>query len=161
MSTKRIYELTQDGVDKLKAELLDLEEDKKPANLKMLKEAREQGDLSENADYDAARTEQSKIEARINEINNILKYAKIIRKNDRDAIEIGKSVTVKYLDNNLIKKFALVGTLEANPMNNKISVDSPIGKSLIGLEKGDVTSYTTRTDKSFKIEVLEVSNEDL
>lgn len=161
MSTKRIYELTQDGVDKLKAELLDLEENKKPSNLKMLKEAREQGDLSENADYDAARTEQSKIEARINEINNILKYAKIIRKSDKDAIEIGKSVTVKYLDSGLVRKFALVGTLEANPMKNKISVDSPLGKSLIGLEKGDTTSYKTKTDKSFKIEVMEVSNEDL
>lgn len=161
MSTKRVYELTQDGVDKLKAELLDLEENKKPSNLKMLKEAREQGDLSENADYDAARTEQSKIEARINEINNILKYAKIIRNSDKDTVEIGKVVTIKLLDTNMTKKFRLVGTLEANPMQNKISVDSPIGKSLIGLSKGDKTSYKSRTNKSFKIQVMEISNENL
>jgi len=147
MSTKRVYELTQDGVERLKAELLDLEENKRPQNLQQLKEAREQGDLSENADYDAARTEQSKIETRIQEINNILKYAKIIKSSDKDVVEIGKVVTVKYLDNNTTKKFRLVGTLEANPMNNKISVDSPIGKALIGLQTGEKTSYKTQTNK--------------
>lgn len=159
--SKRVYELTQDGVDKLKAELLDLEEDKKPANLQMLKEAREQGDLSENADYDAARTEQSKIESRIAEINNILKYAKIIKSSNKDTIEIGKVVSVKFVDSGIIKKFRLVGTLEANPMQDKISVDSPLGKSLIGLEKGDITNYKTKTDKSFQVEIVEVSNENL
>src|SRR5690554_4253748 len=151
MSTKRVYELTQDGVERLKAELLDLEENKRPQNLQQLKEAREQGDLSENADYDAARTEQSKIETRIQEINS----------SDKDVVEIGKVVTVKYLDNNTTKKFRLVGTLEANPMNNKISVDSPIGKALIGLQTGEKTSYKTQTNKVFQIEVVEVSNEDL
>lgn len=159
MSTKKIYELTQDGVDQLKKELLDLEENKRPQNLKMLKEAREQGDLSENADYDAARTEQSKIEARINEINNILKYAKIIKNSDKDTIEIGKVVTIKYLETGDTKKFRLVGTLEANPMINKISVDSPIGKALIGLELGAQTSYKTPTNKVFHIEIVEISND--
>lgn len=161
MSTKRVFELTQDGVDRLKDELIDLEENKRPQNLQQLKEAREQGDLSENADYDAARTEQSKIEARINEINNILKYAKIIRNSDKDTIEIGKVVTIKYLDNNKTKKFRLVGTLEANPMLNKISVDSPIGKALIGLELGSQTTYKTQTNKTFHIEVVEISNENI
>jgi len=161
MSTKRVFELTQDGVDRLKEELIDLEENKRPQNLQQLKEAREQGDLSENADYDAARTEQSKIEARINEINNILKYAKIIRNSDKDTIEIGKVVTIKYLDNNKTKKFRLVGTLEANPMLNKISVDSPIGKALIGLELGSQTTYKTQTNKTFQIEVVEISNENI
>ncbi|HHT55955.1 MAG TPA: transcription elongation factor GreA [Acholeplasma sp.] len=161
MSTKRVFELTQDGVDRLKDELIDLEENKRPQNLQQLKEAREQGDLSENADYDAARTEQSKIEARINEINNILKYAKIIRNSDKDTIEIGKVVTIKYLDNNKTKKFRLVGTLEANPMLNKISVDSPIGKALIGLELGSQTTYKTQTNKTFQIEVVEISNENI
>lgn len=161
MSTKRVFELTQDGVDRLKDELIDLEENKRPQNLQQLKEAREQGDLSENADYDAARTEQSKIEARINEINNILKYAKIIRNSDKDTIEIGKVVTIKYLENNATKKFRLVGTLEANPKLNKISVDSPIGKALIGLEQGSQTTYKTQTNKTFQIEVVEVSNENI
>ena len=161
MSTKRVFELTQDGVDRLKDELIDLEENKRPQNLQQLKEAREQGDLSENADYDAARTEQSKIEARINEINNILKYAKIIRNSDKDTIEIGKVVTITYLDNNKTKKFRLVGTLEANPMLNKISVDSPIGKALIGLELGSQTTYKTQTNKTFQIEVVEISNENI
>ena len=116
MNNNKIYELTQDGVDKLKNELTDLIDNKRPQNLIFLKEAREQGDLSENADYDAARNEQSKIETRIIEIENILKNTKIIRLSNKDIVEIGKVVEVEHLDQGKVAKYYLVGTIEANPM---------------------------------------------
>ena len=159
MSTKRVYELTQDGVDKLREELTDLIDNKRPQNLSMLKEARAQGDLSENADYDAARNEQARIEGRITEIERILKNAKIIKTSDRDNIEIGKVVKVKYIETGLEKEFRLVGTLEANPMENKLSIDSPIGKALLGHEKGDRIVLKTPTNEVYNVEILEVTNE--
>ncbi|MCR1809230.1 transcription elongation factor GreA [Haploplasma modicum] len=161
MNNNKIYELTQDGVDKLKNELTDLIDNKRPQNLIFLKEAREQGDLSENADYDAARNEQSKIETRIIEIENILKNTKIIRLSNKDIVEIGKVVEVEHLDQGKVAKYYLVGTIEANPMKKKISVDSPLGKALIGHEKGDVLSYKSPTGKTFSIKILDVLNENL
>lgn len=159
MSSKRLYELTQDGVDKLREELTDLIDNKRPQNLTMLKEARAQGDLSENADYDAARNEQARIESRVVEIERILKNTKIIKTSDRDNIEIGKVVKVKYVETGLIKEFRLVGTLEANPMENRLSIDSPIGKVLLGHEKGDNVVIKTLTNDVYNIEILEVTNE--
>ena len=88
------YQLTQEGVDKLKSELQYLKEVKRPENIEALKDARAQGDLSENADYDAARNEQARIEARIQEIETIIKNVKLIRKSSVDKIDIGKSVKV-------------------------------------------------------------------
>ncbi|MGB1097531.1 MAG: transcription elongation factor GreA, partial [Acholeplasmataceae bacterium] len=85
MATKPVYQLTQEGYDHLKEELKELVDVKRQENLDALKEARAQGDLSENADYDAARTEQARIESRITEIENILKYAKIIKTSNEDV----------------------------------------------------------------------------
>jgi len=86
MATKPVYQLTQEGYDHLKEELKELVDVKRQENLDALKEARAQGDLSENADYDAARTEQARIESRITEIENILKYAKIIKTNNEEDV---------------------------------------------------------------------------
>ena len=95
MATKKVYELTQDGLKNLKNELTNLIEVKRPENVLALKEAREHGDLSENADYDAARNEQARIEARIKEINYIIKNVKMIRENSNDnIISIGKTVEI-------------------------------------------------------------------
>ncbi|VEU80668.1 transcription elongation factor GreA [Haploplasma axanthum] len=159
MAVKRVYELTQDGVDKLRDELNDLIDNKRPQNLEMLKEARAQGDLSENADYDAARNEQGRIEARIIEIENILKNAKVIKLSDKDIVEIGKTVKIKYLETKLETEFQLVGTLEANPVQKRISVESPIGKALMGHEKGDKLVVKIAGNKFFNIEILEITNE--
>lgn len=158
MAIKRVFELTQEGVDKLKDELTDLIDNKRPQNLEMLKEARAQGDLSENADYDAARNEQARIEARISEIENILKNVKIIKTSNKDVVEIGKRVKIKYVETNKIAEFQLVGTLEANPKENKISVESPVGKAIREREKGDVVLVKT-PNKSFTVEIMDLSNE--
>ena len=96
LKNKKIFQLTQEGYNDLKLELKDLVDIKRDENLEALKEARAQGDLSENADYDAARTEQARIEARISEIENILKFSKIIKNNLDNQIDIGKKVKVLF-----------------------------------------------------------------
>jgi transcription elongation factor GreA len=162
------YQLTQEGVDKLKSELQFLKEVKRPENIESLKEARAQGDLSENADYDAARNEQARIESRIQEIEIIIKNVKLIRKSAEDKINIGKSVKVLFVDRNEEKTFDLVGSLEVDPLANKISVESAIGKALLDFARkkeetedknviGSTVTVKTETGKIFDIKILEIS----
>ncbi|MCD4826446.1 MAG: transcription elongation factor GreA [Acholeplasmataceae bacterium] len=162
------YQLTQEGVDKLKSELQFLKEVKRPENIESLKEARAQGDLSENADYDAARNEQARIESRIQEIEMIIKNVKLIRKTAEDKINIGKSVKVLFVDRNEEKIFHLVGSLEVDPLDNKISVESAIGKALLDFARkkeesedknviGSTITVKTDTGKIFDIKILEIS----
>ena len=113
MAAKKLYELTQAGVDNLKAELTELKDVKRLENLEALKEARAQGDLSENADYDAARNEQARIEARIIEIETILKNVRIIKStDDSSAVNIGKVVELRFVEKNKIDKYQLVEPLK-------------------------------------------------
>ncbi|WP_323847742.1 MAG: transcription elongation factor GreA [Phytoplasma sp.] len=154
---KKNYELTKLGVDKLKEELEYLKNVKRNENLEALKEAREQGDLSENADYSAARDEQAFIETRILEIQNILKNVKIIdTSNQNKDINIGKTVTIQFLHDMSKQTLHLVGFLEVNPFNHKISIESPIGQSLKGHKEGDQVLVKTETSKSFKVNILKV-----
>ncbi|AUD64918.1 transcription elongation factor GreA [Tenericutes bacterium MZ-XQ] len=161
------YQLTQEGVDKLKNELQYLKEVKRPENIEALKDARAQGDLSENADYDAARNEQARIEARIQEIETIIKNVKLIRKSSVDKIDIGKSVKVLFVEKEEEKTFHLVGSLEVDPKANKISVESAIGKALIDFAKkkeeaddknvvGSIVNVKTETGRIFQIQILEI-----
>jgi transcription elongation factor GreA len=145
MAVKQMFQLTQEGVDNLKQELTHLKDVKRGENLEALKEARAQGDLSENADYDAARNEQARIEARISEIENILKNVKI-----------GKTVLVKFLASGETKEFYLVGTIEADPRLRKISVESPIGKAMLNKQEGDVVDVKTETGRIFQIEIVDI-----
>ena len=150
------YQLTQEGVDKLRDELKELKEVKRAENLEALKEARAQGDLSENADYDAARNEQARIEARIAEIENILKYHKVIKTAEEGIVQIGKKVKVRFMDKDQEKIFHLVGSIEANPLNNKISIESPIGKAMKNHQKGDVVQVKSETGRIFSVEIIEI-----
>jgi transcription elongation factor GreA len=156
MATKKTYELTQDGVNKLKLELDDLKFVKREENLTALKEARAQGDLSENADYDAARNEQARIESRITEIEGILKNVKIIKNTDDDLVNIGKTVELKFLEKNKIQSYYLVGTIEADPKNLKISVDSPLGKAITKAKKGDIVTVRSETNRTYEVEILSI-----
>lgn len=150
------YQLTQEGVDKLRDELKELKEVKRVENLEALKEARAQGDLSENADYDAARNEQARIEARIAEIENILKHHKVIKTAEEGIVQIGKKVKVRFIDKNQEKIFHLVGSIEANPLNDKISIESPIGKAMKNHQKGDVVQVKSETGRIFSVEIIEI-----
>src|SRR5690554_7509350 len=108
MARKREYELTQSGLEALNEELRILKTTKREENLLAIKEAREQGDLSENADYDAARNEQARIEGRIAEIEAILKNVKIIKQTTSSQVEIGKTVEIEFIENKIKREFDLV-----------------------------------------------------
>ncbi|TNF08578.1 MAG: transcription elongation factor GreA [Bacillota bacterium] len=156
MAVKQMFQLTQEGVDNLKTELAYLKDVKREENLEALKEARAQGDLSENADYDAARNEQARIEARIAEIENIIKNVKIIKANQEDIVNIGKTVNVRFIETGDIKEFYLVGSIEADPRARKISIESPIGKAMLNHQEGDLVEVKTETGRIFQIEIVDI-----
>lgn len=137
------YHLTVEGLNNLKEELDDLKNVKRPEVIAQLQEARGQGDLSENAEYDAAREAQAKLEDRIKELEFIIKNTVVIEHDGQDGtVNVGKKVTIEYLDGPNEGKsvtFNLVGTLEADPMSAdmKISTESPIGYAINGKQKGD------------------------
>lgn len=153
---KQVFELTQDGVDQLKTELKFLKDEKRPEVVAALQEARAQGDLSENADYDSAREEQARTEARIKEIENILENHKLIKASNDNKIGAGKIVKLHFVEKNKEVEYQLVGTIEANPLLNKISIESPVGASVVGQNVGDTVSVRLETGKTFNVTILEV-----
>ena len=134
MDKNNLY-LTKEGLENLKSELKTLVEVKRPEMAKRIKEAREMGDISENSEYDAARQEQSFIEGRIEELEEILKTAKISDPKKKDSVDVGCRVTV-HIDGDE-ESFHIVGALEANPLEKKISHESPLGSALVGKKVGD------------------------
>jgi|SRR5690554_275269 transcription elongation factor GreA len=155
MAIKKGYELTQEGVDNLKKELQYLKEVRRAEIVEALKEARAQGDLSENADYDAARNEQALIEERIKQIENILKDVRIIRSTAEDVVGIGKRVRFLILDSKVEREILLVGTIEADPKVNKISIESPVGRALMNQKKNDIVTVQTDAGKVYDIQILD------
>lgn len=135
MNKKKEFYLTQDGAKKLREELDDLVKNKRKEVALALKEAREFGDLSENASWDDAKDRQAFIEGRIAEIENILKSAKIIEESKGDMVAIGSTVHVELEDGT--QQFQIVGSTEADPESGKISNESPIGKALLGKKIGE------------------------
>ena len=131
--------LTYAGLKALEEELHDLKVVKRKEVAEKIKEAREQGDLSENAEYDAAKDEQRDIEARIEEIEKILKNAEVIVEDEVDLDKISVGCLVKVYDEEFVEEmeFKIVGSSEANSLQGKISNESPVGKALIGAKVGD------------------------
>ena len=129
--------LTYAGLKSLEDELHDLKVVKRKEVAEKIKEAREQGDLSENAEYDAAKDEQRDIEARIEEIEKILKNAEVVVEDEVDLDRISVGCKVKVYDYEF-EELKLVGSTEANSLEGKISNESPVGKALIGAHTGDV-----------------------
>ncbi|MBQ7065482.1 MAG: transcription elongation factor GreA [Lachnospiraceae bacterium] len=137
--------LTYEGLKKYEDELHDLKVVKRKEVAQKIKEAREQGDLSENAEYDAAKDEQRDIEARIEELEKILKNAEVVVEDevDLDKINIGCKVRIIDLEVNEEMTFKIVGSTEANSLKGKISNESPLGKALIGSKVGDTVKAET------------------
>ena len=131
--------LTPEGYLELEAELNDLKLNKRPEVINTLKYARSLGDLSENADYDAARNEQAQLEARIKELEYKLEHSEIIDNKDKNIANVGSVIVVEYGPDDT-EEYKLVGSLEADPFNNKISNESPIGKAVIGHKAGEKIS---------------------
>ena len=138
-STKKNI-LTYAGLQELEAELEDLKLNKRKEVAQKIKEAREQGDLSENAEYDAAKDEQRDIEARIEKIEKILKNVEVVGEDDVDdtRISVGCHIVIHDLEYDEELEFSIVGSTQTNSLKGKISNESPLGMALIGHEIGDV-----------------------
>lgn len=149
--------LTYAGLKALEEELQDLKVVKRKEVAEKIKEAREQGDLSENAEYDAAKDEQRDIEARIEQIEQILKNAEVIIEDevDLDKINVGCQVKVFDVEFDEEIEFKIVGSSEANSLQGKISNESPVGKALIGSKVGDEVSVETEAGE-MKYKILEI-----
>ena len=122
--------LTPEGFLALEEELSDLKENQRPKVIQDIKEARALGDLSENAEYDTAKNEQARIEARIKEIEYKLEHS-VVQEGSKDSVSIGSTVTIKYVDDDEEEVYKMVGSLEADPFDNKISNESPIGNAIL------------------------------
>ena len=152
MTKKNI--LTYEGLKKLEDELQELKVVKRKEVADKIKEAREQGDLSENAEYDAAKDEQRDIEARIEEIEKILKNAEVVVEDDvnLDQINIGCSVRIYDMEFEEELEYKIVGSTEANSLKGKISNESPVGKALMGKKVGDLVTVETQAGEiSYKV----------
>lgn len=148
--------MTKEGLQALEDELQDLKENKRYEIAQKIKEAREQGDLSENAEYDAAKDEQRDIEARIEELEGILKYAEVVEEEEgNDAVNIGATIRILDVDLGEEVEYRLVGSTEADSLNGKISNESPLGSALLGSKVGDTVSVETEYGK-FDYKVLDI-----
>ena len=150
--------LTYAGLKKLEDELHELKVVKRKEVAGRIKEAREQGDLSENAEYDAAKDEQRDIEARIEEIEKILKNAEVVVEDEVDdgVISVGCKVKVLDMEYDEEMDFQLVGSTEANSLQGKISNESPVGKALIGAKQGQVVDVELADGEVMQYKVLKI-----
>ncbi len=148
--TKAGYQKIQDEIEALKTQ--------RPPKIKALQVARSLGDLSENADYSAAKRDLRHLESRMRFLNKQLQYAKIYQPKDNDVVEIGKFVTIQFLDDESQETFQIVGEPEVDIDNNKISTQSPIGAALNNHKTGDIVSVKAPT-LSYKVKIVSVTIE--
>jgi len=147
--------LTAEGYLELETELNELKTVTRPQVIKELKEARAQGDLSENSDYDAARDAQAKIEGRIKELEYKLEHCVIAEQTAKDIVNIGSTVTLVY-DDGEEDTYKIVGSLEADPFDNKVSNESPIGKAILGRKVGEVIEVES-PNGSYEVKILAIN----
>ena len=150
--------MSQEGYDKLKAEIKHLEEVERPEVIRQIAEAREKGDLSENAEYDAAKEAQGKLEAKINQLKLTLMDAKILdsSKIKTDAVQILSKVEIKNVKTGATMTYTLVSESEANLRENKISVKTPIAQGLLGKKVGDIVSIRI-PQGTIELEIVNIS----
>lgn len=133
----KTFKMTAEGKEELERELDSLKTEGRIDIAEKLKVARSYGDLSENSEYDEAKSEQAKIEARISELEYQLEHAVIIDSSDKNAVSMGSKVTVVRLSDKAEAVYEIVGFAQSDPSNGKISDESPVGKALMGAKKGD------------------------
>ncbi len=157
MAMDKKITITKRGKEALESELRNLIDVVRPEVIEQLKAARAQGDLSENADYDAARNRQAEVEHRINEIEDILSNSTVIddKPVNTKVVALGTKVTFKDLSDNTEHTVEIVGTVEANPLENLISNECPIGAAMIGKHVGEKT--VVNTSEPYEIEILNIS----
>ena len=155
MSNKKEFFLTSEGLENLKQELEDLKMVKRPEVISALKDARALGDLSENAEYDAARSEQAIVEGRIAELEVMIENAVVIEKKDNDSVGIGSKVKIEYVEDSDTEEYTIVGSREADPFSNKISNESPIAQAIMGLKVGDI-AHVDSPNGQYDVKILEI-----
>ncbi len=157
MGNKNTVYLTQEGLEDLKKELDNLINVRRPENIIAIKEARALGDLSENAEYDAARNEQAQIEGRIKQLEKMLENVSIISEVSKDKVGIGNTVAIKYVDedDDEVEEYKIVGSQEADPFESRISNESPIAKALFDHKVGDIVTVES-PNGSYEIEIVEI-----
>jgi len=156
MAKKKEILLTSEGFLELEAELNELKTVERPTIIEAIKDARAQGDLSENADYAAARDRQAEVEGRIADLEYMLENAKIIEKKDTNAVDMGSIVTIVYMEDNEEEEYTIVGSMEADPFENKISNESPIGMAIMHKKVGDIISVESPTG-SYQIKIVKIA----
>jgi transcription elongation factor GreA len=150
--------LTPDGLEKLKAELEHLSTEKRREVAARIKEAREFGDISENAEYDDAKNEQAMLEAKIAQLEERLRAATVIDAKDlgTDVVGVGSTVHVKDQGNGKSEAYTIVGSAEANPSERKLSNESPVGKALIGKKRNEVVAVQLPNGKQRELKVTKI-----
>ena len=150
--------LTPEGLDKLKAEIEYLSNDKRREVAERIKEAREFGDISENSEYDDAKNEQAMLEARITSLEDKLRSASVIDPTelDKDVVRIGSLVSVKDEGSGKSLKYTIVGSTEADPSENKLSNESPVGKALVGRKRNDTVKVTLPSGKNRELKITKI-----
>jgi transcription elongation factor GreA len=149
--------LTSEGYEKLKQEIDYLQNEKRREVAERIRVAREFGDIAENAEYDDAKNEQAMLEHRIAQLEERLLSARVISKKEisKDTVSIGATVRLKDMDTNKSVEYHIVGSAEANPSENKLSNESPVGKAILGHKKGEVVEVAAPRG-SLKFKILEI-----
>lgn len=155
MANKEPVYLTQKGLEEIKKELDELINVKRPANIQSIKEARALGDLSENADYDAARNEQAVLEDRIKRLEKMLENYEIIDETSKDKVGLGCTVCIKYIEDDETDEYMIVGSQEADPFASKISNESPIAQALMNHKAGEIVTVES-PNGSYQVEITEI-----
>ena len=150
--------LTPEGLDKLKDEIEHLSTVKRREVAERIKEAREFGDISENSEYDDAKNEQAMLEARIASLEEKLRSASVIKASELDSnvVRVGSLVSVKDEGSGKSLKYTIVGSTEANPSENRLSNESPVGKGLLGRKKGDTVKVTLPNGKVRELKITKI-----
>ena len=154
-NTDEVY-VTEQGLADMKKELEYLKMEKRPAVIEALKEARALGDLSENAEYDAARNEQSETENRIAVLEKQIEKAIVIKNVKTDKVSVGNTVQLEYVGDDDKETYTIVGVKEADPFSNKISNESPIAKAIMGAKVGE-TREVDSPNGQYKVKILSIN----
>jgi len=152
--TKEVF-VTESGLEEMKKELEHLITVRRPEVIIALKDARALGDLSENAEYDAARAEQAVVEGKIKELEVLIENAKVISEVSTDEVGIGSNVKIEYVEDGEVELYSIVGSKEADPFANKISNESPIAKAIIGLKVGNIASVESPNGR-YQVKIVEI-----
>lgn len=155
MGSKTENFITKDGLEELKKELEDLTINVRPSVINAIKDARALGDLSENAEYHAAKEKQSVVEARIRELEYLIENSTVIEEGKKNEVSVGSTVEIKYVDDDEIEEYKIVGSTEADPFENKISNSSPIAVAILGKKVNDIAKVES-PNGSYDVQIVSI-----